>query len=139
MGSKLSFPVPGGMPQKKPEGNNPMQMRMILPTQSERIKSNTDAPQEEEEEDSQFNKMIIDRPVIKNKKKPKRKVIKLSDPPTVSTKIPLKNQTKIEETNEIETNSKEEQQNNENPEDMTNKSGKLEDFLNSSNKIFNFI
>ena len=64
------------MPKKKTEDINPMQ-----------TKSNNENPENENEDNQEINKIITDRPVVKNKKKAKKKLIKLEDEPTVTTKI----------------------------------------------------
>ena len=131
LGARLNFGPPGGgmmgMPPKKPEDSNPMQRRMMMPTHSQQENSTTTiVPQDDEEEEGAINKIIADRPVLKGKKKAKRKVIKLPDAPTVSTKIPLK---KVEEEIKPEEVKVEEENN------TVKKSGKLDDLLNGNKYI----
>jgi hypothetical protein len=112
LGAKLSFGPPGGgvsQIQKKQEEINPFQRRMILPTNSEQNISNNNLHltqnneiDNENKDEQEISEIIADRPVVKNKKKAKKKIIKLEDAPIVSTKIPLKQEIKNEEISEIE-------------------------------------
>ena len=84
--------------------------------------------------EGEINKIIADRPIVKGKKKAKRKLIKLPDAPNVSSiKIPLKKEIIVEEIVEEKVEEKIEEKNEDEENNTIEKSGKLEDLLDNSN------